>query len=51
VPASVVYFDINNSEADQRFAWPSRRRRRAPCAMVLRENIRGSDIAGRLGGD
>src|SRR5205085_8095018 len=52
VPASVVYFDINNmKQINDSHGHPAGDAALRHIANVLRENIRGSDIVGRLGGD
>ena len=52
VPASVVYFDVNNmKQINDVHGHPAGDAALRHIADVLRENIRGSDIVGRLGGD
>jgi len=52
VPASVVYFDLNNmKQINDEHGHPTGDAALRHVAAVLRENIRSSDIAGRLGGD
>jgi diguanylate cyclase (GGDEF)-like protein len=52
VPASVVYFDVNNmKQINDSHGHPAGDAALRHIANVLRENIRGSDIVGRLGGD
>jgi diguanylate cyclase (GGDEF)-like protein len=52
VPASVVYFDINNmKQINDVHGHPAGDAALRHIATVLRENIRSSDIVGRLGGD
>jgi diguanylate cyclase (GGDEF)-like protein len=52
VPASVVYFDVNNmKQINDAHGHPAGDAALRHIANVLRENIRGSDIVGRLGGD
>jgi diguanylate cyclase (GGDEF)-like protein len=52
VPASVVYFDVNNmKQINDAHGHPAGDAALRHIASVLRENIRGSDIVGRLGGD
>src|ERR1700687_3123583 len=52
VPASVVYFDINNmKQINDEHGHPAGDAALRHIATVLRENIRSSDIVGRLGGD
>jgi diguanylate cyclase (GGDEF)-like protein len=52
VPASVVYFDINNmKQINDAYGHPAGDAALRHIAMVLQENIRSSDIVGRLGGD
>jgi diguanylate cyclase (GGDEF)-like protein len=52
VPASVVYFDVNNmKQINDSHGHPAGDAALRHIAHVLRENIRGSDIVGRLGGD
>jgi diguanylate cyclase (GGDEF)-like protein len=52
VPASVVYFDVNNmKQINDSHGHPAGDAALRHIATVLRENIRGSDIVGRLGGD
>ena len=52
VPASVVYFDINNmKQINDAHGHPAGDAALRHLATVLRENIRSSDIVGRLGGD
>jgi diguanylate cyclase (GGDEF)-like protein len=52
VPASVVYFDVNNmKQINDAYGHPAGDAALRHLATVLRENIRSSDIVGRLGGD
>ncbi|MGC2412862.1 MAG: GGDEF domain-containing protein [Stellaceae bacterium] len=52
VPASVVYFDLNNmKQINDAHGHPIGDAALRHLATVLRENIRSSDIVGRLGGD
>jgi len=52
VPASVVYFDLNNMKhINDQHGHPIGDAALRHIATVLRENIRSSDIVGRLGGD
>ena len=52
VPASVVYFDLNNMKnINDQYGHPTGDAALRHIATVLRENIRSSDIVGRLGGD
>jgi diguanylate cyclase (GGDEF)-like protein len=52
VPASVVYFDINNmKQINDSYGHPAGDAALRHIAGVLRDNIRSSDIVGRLGGD
>ena len=52
VPASVVYFDINNlKQINDEHGHPAGDAALRHIATVLRENVRSSDIVGRLGGD
>jgi diguanylate cyclase (GGDEF)-like protein len=52
VPASVVYFDLNNmKQINDEHGHPTGDAALRHIAAVLRENIRSSDIVGRLGGD
>lgn len=52
VPASVVYFDINNmKQINDSHGHPAGDAALRHIAAVLRDNIRSSDIVGRLGGD
>ncbi len=52
VPASIVYFDLNNmKQINDRHGHPIGDAALRHLATVLRENIRSSDIVGRLGGD
>jgi diguanylate cyclase (GGDEF)-like protein len=52
VPASVVYFDVNNMKhINDMHGHPAGDEALRHIAMVLRDNIRSSDIVGRLGGD
>ncbi len=52
VPASVVYFDINNmKQINDEHGHPAGDAALRHIAAVLRQNIRSSDIVGRLGGD
>jgi diguanylate cyclase (GGDEF)-like protein len=52
VPASVVYFDVNNmKQINDSHGHPAGDAALRHIATVLRENIRGSDVVGRLGGD
>jgi diguanylate cyclase (GGDEF)-like protein len=52
VPASVVYFDVNNmKQINDAHGHPAGDGALRHIATVLRDNIRSSDIVGRLGGD
>jgi len=52
VPASVVYFDINNmKQINDAHGHPAGDAALRHIAAVLRDNIRSSDVVGRLGGD
>ena len=52
VPASVVYFDLNNMKhINDEHGHPTGDAALRHMATVLRGNIRSSDIVGRLGGD
>lgn len=52
VPASVVYFDVNNmKQINDEHGHPAGDAALRHIAAVLRDNIRSSDIVGRLGGD
>lgn len=52
VPASVVYFDVNNmKQINDAYGHPAGDAALRHIATVLRDNIRSSDIVGRLGGD
>ena len=52
VPASVVYFDVNNmKQINDAHGHPAGDAALRHIATVLRDNIRSSDIVGRLGGD
>ena len=52
VPASVVYFDLNNmKQINDAHGHPVGDAALRHLATVLRENIRSSDVVGRLGGD
>jgi len=52
VPASVVYFDVNNMKLiNDEHGHPAGDAALCHIAGVLRENTRSSDIVGRLGGD
>ncbi|HTT81024.1 MAG TPA: GGDEF domain-containing protein [Stellaceae bacterium] len=52
VPASVVYFDVNNmKQINDIHGHPAGDAALRRIATVLRDNIRSSDIVGRLGGD
>ncbi len=52
VPASVVYFDVNNmKQINDSHGHPAGDAALRHIATVLRDNIRSSDIVGRLGGD
>lgn len=52
VPASVVYFDVNNmKQINDSYGHPAGDAALRHIATVLRDNIRSSDIVGRLGGD
>ena len=52
VPASLVYFDINNmKQINDEHGHPAGDAALRHLATVLRENIRSSDVVGRLGGD
>src|SRR5438128_496589 len=52
VPAAIVYFDVNQmKEINDRHGHPAGDAALRHLAEVLRDNIRSSDIVGRLGGD
>jgi diguanylate cyclase (GGDEF)-like protein len=52
VPASIVYFDVNNmKQINDEYGHPAGDAALRHIATVLRDNIRSSDVAGRLGGD
>ncbi len=52
VPAAVVYFDVNNmKQINDEHGHPAGDAALRHVATVLRDNIRSSDVAGRLGGD
>ncbi len=52
VPASVVYFDVNNMKhINDEHGHPAGDAALRHLANVIRENIRSSDVVGRLGGD
>lgn len=52
VPASVVYFDVNNmKQINDAHGHPAGDAALRHIATVLRDNIRSSDLVGRLGGD
>ena len=52
VPASVVYFDVNNmKQINDAHGHPAGDAALRHIAGVLRDNIRSSDVVGRLGGD
>jgi diguanylate cyclase (GGDEF)-like protein len=52
VPASIVYFDANNmKQINDAYGHPAGDAALRHIAMVLRDNIRSSDVVGRLGGD
>jgi diguanylate cyclase (GGDEF)-like protein len=52
VPASVVYFDVNNMKhINDTHGHPAGDAALRRVATVLRDNVRSSDIVGRLGGD
>ena len=52
VPASVVYFDVNNmKQINDSHGHPAGDAALRHIATVLRDKIRSSDIVGRLGGD
>jgi diguanylate cyclase (GGDEF)-like protein len=52
VPASVVYFDVNNmKQINDAYGHPAGDAALRHIATVLRDNIRSSDVVGRLGGD
>jgi diguanylate cyclase (GGDEF)-like protein len=52
VPASVVYFDVNNmKQINDTHGHPAGDAALRRIAAVLRDNVRSSDIVGRLGGD
>jgi diguanylate cyclase (GGDEF)-like protein len=52
VPASVVYFDVNNMKhINDAHGHPAGDAALRHIATVLRDNIRSSDVVGRLGGD
>ena len=50
--ASLVYFDVNNmKQINDEYGHPAGDAALRHVATVLRDNIRSSDVAGRLGGD
>jgi diguanylate cyclase (GGDEF)-like protein len=52
VPASVVYFDVNNmKQINDEHGHPAGDAALRHIATVLRHKIRSSDVVGRLGGD
>jgi diguanylate cyclase (GGDEF)-like protein len=52
VPASIVYFDVNNmKQINDSYGHPAGDAALRHIATVLRDNIRSSDVVGRLGGD
>jgi diguanylate cyclase (GGDEF)-like protein len=52
VPASIVYFDVNNmKQINDEHGHPAGDAALRHIAAVLRDNIRSSDVVGRLGGD
>lgn len=52
VPGSVVYFDVNNMKhINDSYGHPAGDAALRHIATVLRDNIRSSDVVGRLGGD
>lgn len=52
VPASIVYFDVNNmKQINDTYGHPAGDAALRHIATVLRDNIRSSDMVGRLGGD
>src|SRR5579863_7068252 len=52
VPASVVYFDVNNmKQINDAHGHPAGDAALRHIATVLRDNVRSSDVVGRLGGD
>lgn len=52
VPASVVYFDVNNmKQINDEHGHPAGDAALRHVATVLRDNVRSSDVVGRLGGD
>jgi diguanylate cyclase (GGDEF)-like protein len=52
VPASIVYFDVNNmKQINDEHGHPAGDAALRHIAAVLRDNIRASDVVGRLGGD
>ena len=52
VPASIVYFDVNNmKQINDAYGHAAGDAALRHIATVLRENIRSSDVVGRLGGD
>ena len=52
VPASIVYFDVNNmKQINDEHGHPAGDAALRHIATVLRDNIRSSDVVGRLGGD
>jgi diguanylate cyclase (GGDEF)-like protein len=52
VPASIVYFDVNNmKQINDEHGHPTGDEALRHVAALLRENIRSSDMVGRLGGD
>jgi diguanylate cyclase (GGDEF)-like protein len=52
VPACIVYFDINNmKQINDEHGHPAGDAALRHIAAVLRENVRSTDVVGRLGGD
>jgi diguanylate cyclase (GGDEF)-like protein len=52
VPASIIYFDVNNlKQINDMHGHPAGDAALRQVAKVLHDNIRSSDIVGRLGGD